>query len=376
MLRISLCMIVRDEVDNLAACLGSVRGLADEVLVYDTGSHDGTPGLARALGAQVEAGCWSDDFAAARNASLARATGDWVLVLDADEELDLRVHDVREARERLERFATESRVPCGRVRIENRLDDGEANMTDIVRFVRREPGGRFVGRVHEQWMLEREQRLSVPPRADTALAFLHHGYRADVVARRGKLRRNQTLLECEVGERPDDGYAWYQLGRTLAIAQSHGEALTALERALELAADSDEWAVHALELGGESLRALGRSRQALDLIEAALPLAPARTDTRFLAALLALDCGELARAENGFRECLASGPARVGIERSTAAGSWAAAHNLAVICEHTGRADEAAGLYRDALARCPGYRPSREGLARLAGPLPRRPAIG
>ncbi|MBN1886201.1 MAG: tetratricopeptide repeat protein [Candidatus Krumholzibacteriota bacterium] len=85
---ISLCMIVRDEAETIAATIGSARELVDEVIVVDTGSTDGTIAAARACGARVSRVDWTKDFAAARNASLDRASRDWILVLDADEELD------------------------------------------------------------------------------------------------------------------------------------------------------------------------------------------------------------------------------------------------------------------------------------------------
>ena len=79
MLRISLCMIVRDEAENLERCLRSVAGVVDELCVLDTGSTDGTIELARRLGARVSSAPWTQDFSAARNASVALASGDWIL---------------------------------------------------------------------------------------------------------------------------------------------------------------------------------------------------------------------------------------------------------------------------------------------------------
>lgn len=370
--RFSLCMIVRDEEAFLAACLKSVRGLVDELVVVDTGSRDKTREIARSFGARVVEREWTDDFSAARNAALAAATGEWVLVLDADEELDLAAHDSATARARLERFTVEHAGAAGRVTVENRTGAGETSEVELARFFRLDRDARYTGRIHEHWTLGDG---STPPRADTGLRIVHHGYRPELVEQRSKLERNLRLLELDVQERPDDGYSWYQLGRTLQLAGAHDGALEALERALGLASDGEEWPVHALELGAESLRALGRSQQALELVESALPLAPERTDTLFLAALLALDCGDVERAEQGFRTCLERGPSRSGPERSTSAGSWAAAHNLAVICEHTERGPEAARLYRRALSACPGHAGSLAGLARLGSPLPSAPAI-
>jgi len=82
-------MIVRNEERNLQCCLDSVRGLADEFIVVDTGSTDATPQIARRTGAQVIGFDFAFvDFAAARNESIAHASGKWILVLDADETLD------------------------------------------------------------------------------------------------------------------------------------------------------------------------------------------------------------------------------------------------------------------------------------------------
>lgn len=85
---LSLCMIVKNEERALAHCLDSTAGLDVEIVVVDTGSTDGTRDIARRYGAQVhEFDFTNADFAAARNAGLARAAGDWILVLDADETL-------------------------------------------------------------------------------------------------------------------------------------------------------------------------------------------------------------------------------------------------------------------------------------------------
>jgi len=78
-------MIVRDEEDFIKDCLDSVRDVVDEMIVVDTGSTDSTPLLASNLGAKVYPFEWTDDFSEARNHSLEKATGERILVLDADE---------------------------------------------------------------------------------------------------------------------------------------------------------------------------------------------------------------------------------------------------------------------------------------------------
>ena len=86
--RVSLSLIVKNEEANLPACLQSVAGLVDEVVVIDTGSSDRTREIARAFGAKVFDFPWCDSFSAARNEGLRHATGQWVLWLDADEYFD------------------------------------------------------------------------------------------------------------------------------------------------------------------------------------------------------------------------------------------------------------------------------------------------
>src|SRR5260370_38138730 len=79
---VSLCMSGRNEAKNLKACLASVEGVADEIVVIDTGSVDDTQRIAEDCGARVYEFPWRDDFAAARNESIERATRDWILWLD------------------------------------------------------------------------------------------------------------------------------------------------------------------------------------------------------------------------------------------------------------------------------------------------------
>ena len=84
---LSLCMIVKDEENWLVKCLMSIMPIVDEIIVVDTGSTDRTREIAKVFGAKVYDFEWNDDFSEARNFSLSKASGDWILVLDADEVL-------------------------------------------------------------------------------------------------------------------------------------------------------------------------------------------------------------------------------------------------------------------------------------------------
>ena len=89
---LSLCLIVKDEEAHLAKCLMSVKDIADEMIVVDTGSTDKTKDIATAFGARVFDFTWTNDFSEARNFSLSKASGDWILVLDGDEVLSPADH--------------------------------------------------------------------------------------------------------------------------------------------------------------------------------------------------------------------------------------------------------------------------------------------
>jgi glycosyltransferase involved in cell wall biosynthesis len=85
---ISVCMIAKNEEENIKNSLECARKFADEIIVVDTGSEDATPEIARSMGAKVYFFPWCDDFSAARNESLKYATCDWILWLDADDIID------------------------------------------------------------------------------------------------------------------------------------------------------------------------------------------------------------------------------------------------------------------------------------------------
>jgi len=98
---ISLCMIVKNEEAQLADCLSSVKGIADEIIIADTGSTDSTKKIASGFTDKIFDFPWVDDFSAARNFSFSKATMDYILWLDADDVL------LPEDREKLKKLKEE-----------------------------------------------------------------------------------------------------------------------------------------------------------------------------------------------------------------------------------------------------------------------------
>jgi glycosyltransferase involved in cell wall biosynthesis len=87
---LSVCMIVKNEEEQIARCLASLKPVADEIIIADTGSTDRTRDICRAFGAHVHDFAWTNNFSEARNFSMSKAKGQWVLIHDADEVISPR----------------------------------------------------------------------------------------------------------------------------------------------------------------------------------------------------------------------------------------------------------------------------------------------
>ena len=98
--RLTAAVIVKDEAEHLAGCLASLRGAVDEIVVVDTGSTDGSVAVAQGFGAVVLHHEWAGNFSDARNRGLDRATGEWILYIDADERLQVPAGALRSAVDR------------------------------------------------------------------------------------------------------------------------------------------------------------------------------------------------------------------------------------------------------------------------------------
>ena len=88
MVKVSLCMIVKNEEKVLGRCLSCLADLMDEIIIVDTGSTDGTKNIAAEYTDKIYDFRWIDDFSAARNFAFSKATGDYIYSADADEILD------------------------------------------------------------------------------------------------------------------------------------------------------------------------------------------------------------------------------------------------------------------------------------------------
>lgn len=221
---LSVCMIVRNEAHQLDAMLRTVRPIADEIVVVDTGSTDETPQIARAHTPLVFHFPWCDDFSAARNASLQRASKDYVLWLDADDELrELDQEKIRGLKEQMDGGTAFYFI------LKDEAPGGIALSAYQLRCVPNRPEIRFTGRVHE--VLEPAVAAAGIQCHITDISVYHHGYR-DPVLLRSKIERNLKLLDLEIQDGRDDEQILYYVGQSYAHLGRHREACGVLERLL------------------------------------------------------------------------------------------------------------------------------------------------
>jgi glycosyltransferase involved in cell wall biosynthesis len=192
---LSLCMMVKNEERNLPQCLDSVGDLAGELIVVDTGSTDRTPDIAGGYGAEVIPFDFTTvDFAAARNCALGRASGRWILVLDADETLD------RKSAPSIERLVALDENAGYFVERRNHWSESLTPTTDyLVRLFPNRPHHRYRGRVHETIGAS---ILSGGGRLHKTGIRIDHNFATDGDARRRKNRWYIEILKEEIAADP------------------------------------------------------------------------------------------------------------------------------------------------------------------------------
>ncbi|MDE3179238.1 MAG: glycosyltransferase [Acidobacteriota bacterium] len=305
---LALSMIVKNGQASLPRCLESVRGIVDEIVIADTGSADQSVEIGLRQGAKVIHIPWENDFAKARNLSLAQVRSDWVLSLDDDELLD------SSARSLIPPHLMAKHVMAYNVRIRNYVRNPESRLWDQdskknispppfaaefpayvehgnARLFRRHPELYFEGCVHES-VTYQVQRLGM--RIEEARFVIHHlGFADSAKTLAGKAFYYRELGREKVRMMPESamahfelgieesqhfhnyeeaaklfqraveidprlGVGWLFLGRSLGALGRHREALAALERATE----TDGNRAKVFELRGDSLYALGEMEEA------------------------------------------------------------------------------------------------------------------
>ncbi|HLY64731.1 MAG TPA: glycosyltransferase [Chloroflexota bacterium] len=228
---IGVCMIVRDEQDNLTRCLQSVQGLVDDVIVVDTGSTDRTIEIAESFGARVFHFEWCDDFSAARNESLRHVETDWVMWLDADDEL------VEAQPGALRALCASEPGPAWGYWVDVRSPYGGDEDLEVTvrhwRLFRNQRGVQFRGRIHEEpWPPHTIQPEQIESQSQVRVT--HWGYSSAIDVQLQKSARNRRLLELAMADEPNTALHHFNLGRQLVREGDFPGALRLMERAADL----------------------------------------------------------------------------------------------------------------------------------------------
>ncbi len=320
---LSLAMIVRNEEAFLAHSLASVRDLVDELIVVDTGSTDRSPEIAASFGARVHSHPWADDFSAARNESLRHCTGDWVLVLDADEAIDPldhpQIRQILEAPNPVPRllvvrnyFSDPAMATLDQAALPN-VDSPYAEGRgfpyyadgSVLRLFPRLPGVAYAGLIHE----------SVGPffsarglRPRDCPAVIHHYGKTAAPRETSKKAYYLELARRDAEARPQEPQVLYNLALQAFVAQEWQLALdsarayrTRVPRPLPMIP----------LILGSALLALGHPREALPPLEELLHQHPDHVLGRVQLALAQARLGHAEAARRAFARALKADPGSV-----------------------------------------------------------------
>ncbi len=225
-MRISGCIIARNEKDNIANCIMSLKNVTNEIIVVDTGSEDDTVQIAEDLGAFVFRQKWENDFSRAKNHALEHARGDWVIFLDADEYFhESSIPKVRAVIQKAHSNRNNEGILCEIVHIDKDNDKIISN-DEVLRIFRNSKKIRYINKIHEEI-----RNSGVPLKCINVrniLSVMHTGYSASLLA--DKARRNLELIKSNVG---DEKSAYY-FATSYFILQDYENAYKYADSALSV----------------------------------------------------------------------------------------------------------------------------------------------
>ena len=265
---VSVCIIARNEEAMLPECLASVKDIASEIIVVDTGSTDATASIAAGYGARVISAPWRDDFSYARNVAIDHATSEWILCIDADE----RCTNPELLREVLLQAEPDEYGFLVDVRSNSTSESGTSQyVSQLLRVFRNDPRIRYYGIIHEQVIecfTPNGLRFSASP-----VELIHLGYDLPADQMHAKQLRNLELLDRAVQSNPHDAYILQQRAKTHLALNNLDAAEHDTRSALEYAQSSGVVRPQALNYGaviafhrGDLPLAIARAKESLQLV--------------------------------------------------------------------------------------------------------------
>jgi glycosyltransferase involved in cell wall biosynthesis len=355
-------MIVKNEEENLSRCLDSVKGIPDEIILVDTGSADRTVSIALQYGAKVFRHPWNDSFSEARNFALSQASGTWILVMDADDELeaedrDTLLHLTAESGDR-DVYCCKTLSYSG-----NGADCGNVLVTMSVRLIRNGKGYFYRGRVHEQLA----GPGGAPPLTATAIRFYHYGYLSSQLEKKEKHRRNIALISRELEDDPENGFMHFNLGNEYLATGAVRQAMDCYRascRTLQPSLGYGSMLLTRMILCSEQLR---DDESQCRYIRAGLHLYPQLPDFEYLKAGLLLRHGKVMRAIRSYQKCIRMGPPAADENSMLGVATFKPHDRLAALYEQLGERKTALRHCRKAIRFCSTDREAYARMIRMLG---------
>jgi tetratricopeptide (TPR) repeat protein len=268
-------MIVKNEAALLQRCLLSIKPVADEIIVVDTGSTDGTQDIALSLGAKVFSSPWQNDFSLARNVSLDHATGTWILWLDADD-----VVPPQSLAQISELKNNNPNCVYGFV-VRNQKPNGTGSEFYQARMFPNDKRIRFERRIHEQ-MMPKALRVGLNL-IHVPIVVEHHGY-ADPVQLKGKAGRNVELLLKDYNAANPEPVSTVEIADSYTILEDDSLAEQWYRKTLAISECEKNWPVIASQAWngiGNIFSRAGRYSEAVEVFSKAYALCEQRTDVLY-----------------------------------------------------------------------------------------------
>ena len=350
---ISVCIIAKNEERHIEECCKRLTPYGFEIVLVDTGSTDHTVELAKQYTDCIYHFDWCNDFSAAKNYAMKKASYDWILSIDCDEYIESINLSALAAHMKSQSEA------AGRILIRNRFTEGGQTSYEQVRvsrFVNRHYY-HFEGAVHEQLVpTSKTTAPAVKYVYNAPITVLHVGYDGSEEEMREKSKRNIALLEQELETQGADPYTYYQLGQSYRKLRDYEKAYYYFD--LGLAMDVDpalDYVQTMVESYGYTLLDLNRYHDALNLLSVYDEFAK-RADFVFLMGLIYMNNGLFDESVQEFTKATT-------IEEFAIDGvnSYKAFYNIGVIYECTGQIKKAKDAYR----KCGGYEPALKRLELL-----------
>ncbi|MGF1673726.1 MAG: glycosyltransferase [Rivularia sp. (in: cyanobacteria)] len=268
-MKISLCMIVKNEESTLSKCLSSAKKFVNEIVILDTGSTDKTVSIAQGFGAKIHHFEWCNDFSAARNEALKYVTGDWILVLDADETLAPEI--IPQLREAIQR---EEYLLINLVRDE--IGAVQSPYSMVSRLFRNHPDIHFSRPYHALvddsvssiLLKEPHWQIGYIP----GIAILHSGYQQSEINQKDKFARAKAAMEEFFATHPSDAYVCSKLGALYIDLGEIPQGIQLLSKGVTLADENYEILYELYYHLGIAYTQLKNSHQAISHYKAAIKL--------------------------------------------------------------------------------------------------------